>query len=63
MSGAVDMDVILCLALLFPSIITAAVPHYSLKDLSLTAIAEPSVMDLIMCCSTCLFGWYGVIHV
>ena len=51
------------LPFLFPSIITAAVPHFSLKGPFLTEISVPSVMTLIMCCSTCSFGCNYVIHV
>ena len=55
---AVDVAVILCLALSFPSNITADVPHSSLKEMSLTANSEPSVVAMIMCCYTFSFVWY-----
>ena len=60
---AVDVDVIMCLVLLFPSIITADVSHSSLKEPPLTDIAEPLVMALIIRCSTRSFGWYDGSHV
>ena len=47
MTGAVDVSVIMCLALLFPYIITSAVPHSIYKDPSLTAIAEPQLWPLL----------------
>ena len=60
---AVDVAVILCLALLFPSVINADVPHSSSKEPLLNEISEPLVMALIMCYSTCSFGWYYGSHV
>ena len=42
-----DAAVIMCLLFLFPSIITSVVPHYSLKEPSLTKISGPSVMALV----------------
>ena len=52
------MDIILCLAFLFSSIIPSDVTHFSLKEPSLTEIAEPFAMALIMCCSAYSFGRY-----
>ena len=49
----------LCLGLFpvfSPSIITAAITHYSLKYPSLTAISVPLTMSLTMCCFACSFG-------
>ena len=63
MPVAVDVAVIMCLMLSFPYIITADVPHYSLKKPFLTEIGEPSGMAMIICCSNFSFGWYGSSHI
>ena len=46
----VDVAVIMCLTLLFTSVIISAIPHYYMKDPSLTETSETLVMALIMCC-------------
>ena len=58
-----DVAVFLCPEFSFTYIITSAVQHSSLKEPLLNAMAEPLVIDPIICFSACSFGWYNGIHV